>query len=339
MKNLKTPSFWYRQKHDPISLLEKVMIPVSKLYEMGYYIHQTATRSEKADLPIICIGNINAGGSGKTPTALALLDIIKRHSLALAPYFLSRGYGGGDQGPLVVDPAVHDSWNTGDEPLLLATRAPTIVASRRLAGADLAQRRGADLIIMDDGLQNPGIHKDIKFVVINGDMGFGNERILPAGPLRAPLESALSKIDAVIFIGEDRRGVKSLLPSHLPVFTSHLKPDAGKIPPKDKHYLAFAGLGYPEKFFRFLREEAGLSVIDSVTFADHYPYTDSDISALAQKARQLDAELITTEKDMTRVPKQEGLSIHVLPVHLEFENEPSLASFIKEKMTERKQDG
>lgn len=330
---LKTPAFWYRDKNDPSPLIENIMRPAACAYRMGFALHQSATSARKAELPIICIGNLNAGGTGKTPTAMALAGIVRRHGLARTPYFLSRGYGGGDIGPLLVDPDKHDAWNTGDEALLLAHEAPTVVCADRLEGAALALRKGADILIMDDGLQNPGIYKDIKLVVINGEMGFGNGRLIPAGPLRAPLKDGLNHADGFILIGEDRRGTLAMLPPEKPVFKAALKTDPAKHPPKDKTYLAFAGLGYPQKFFTYLENELGLSLAKPVTFPDHYPYSAADLYDLHKKAEELGAELLTTQKDFLRLPVVDGIKVHVLPVHLEWEDENALAAFLKSRLS------
>ena len=333
---LKTPKFWYRPEDTPTSIQEKMLEPLSRLYKFGYTLHQNSKSPRQMPLPVICIGNIVAGGTGKTPTALSLMDVIRRHSIARTPYFLIRGYGGGQIGPLIVDVYKHTSWDTGDEALILSKAAPTVVSIDRAAGAEMAQRNGADLVLMDDGLQNPGIRKDISIVVINGEMGFGNEKIMPAGPLREPLLDGLAKADAFIMIGTDKRGTLGKLPADKPVFKANLKAKPDKIPPRDKKYIAFAGLGYPEKFFTFLKEEIALDVVETVRFSDHYPYTREDLESLAQKAVDAKAELLTTEKDFIRLPKIEGVHVHTLPVDLVWEDETALAAFLEDKLARAK---
>jgi tetraacyldisaccharide 4'-kinase len=322
---LKTPSFWYGKAH----AIEYALIPLSGLYRLGYEIHQSMTQAQNFDIPILCIGNINAGGTGKTPSALALMDTIKKHQIAYNPFFMSRGYGGGEFGPLFVDPQTHTAWNTGDEPIILAQAAPTVVAGNRAQGILFAMHRRADLILMDDGLQNPHIKKDIRFVVINGDMGFGNGRMLPAGPLREPLSRGLKKADAFILIGEDKRNVRSLLPADKPLFTSTLRPrDHIHV---NRRYVAFAGIGYPEKFYNFLRAY-GADIAETVDFPDHYPYNEDDIKMLNFKAINHSAELITTEKDFIRLPKSPGFQPHVLKIKMEWDNEDAVANFLREKL-------
>lgn len=330
----KTPAFWYRDPETTSPpLLEKILAPASWLYRAGFEIHQRSSTAQTSEIPIVCIGNLNAGGTGKTPTALALMQMIKTYSLARNPFFLLRGYGGGQRGPLLVDPKIHDAWDTGDEALILAGKAPTIVSADRNLGAELALRKGADLILMDDGLQNPTIRKDIKIIVINGEMGFGNGRMIPAGPLREPLGRGLAGADAFILIGEDKRGVLSLLPRDKPVIQAYLINEPQQAPLPDKFYLAFAGLGYPEKFFTFLREDMGLNVVETVTFPDHYPYNSYDLETLRDKALRIGAELITTQKDYLRLPKHEGFTVHSVPVRMNFQDESGLAAFLQSRLS------
>jgi tetraacyldisaccharide 4'-kinase len=271
------------------------------------------------------VGNMVAGGAGKTPVALALMELIQKQNLAKAPYFLTRGYGGSECGP--VQAAGQTSDQIGDESLLLARHAPTIVSANRAAGGKLAAAQGADLIVMDDGLQNPGIAKDLRFVVIDGTMGFGNGKLLPAGPLRAPLDKNLKSANAFVLIGDDTRNIKEMLPPRTPVFEATLQvittPDASK------RYIAFAGIGYPEKFFNFLTQDVKLNVIENISFPDHLPYSTEDIDALKQKAKLAQAELITTEKDFMRIPAAAREDLHVLPVRLAWKEEAALAKFLE----------
>ncbi len=328
----KTPSFWYRDPESQPALAEKLLAPLAFLYRIGYEIHQRSKKPRSFDIPILCIGNINAGGTGKTPTALALMDVIRKNKIAANPFFLLRGYGGGDPGPLLVEPAKHTAWNTGDEALLLAAKAPTIVSVDRAAGAELAIRKQSDFIVMDDGLQNPGIKKDIQIIVVNGDMGFGNGKMMPAGPLREPLQHGFKKADAYILIGEDKLQSLSAIPAAKPVFRAKLAPDEATLPPKDRKYLAFAGLGYPGKFFSFLKQDLGLNIAGVKAFADHYPYQDSDLQNLREQADALGAALLTTEKDFLRLPPGNREGVHTVRVHLVWEDENALAQFIRERL-------
>lgn len=307
---LKTPSFWYR-KARAAHWAEILLAPISWLYEIGHAIHHRFTAPYKADIPVICIGNLVAGGSGKTPTALALMALLRKHALFQNPFFLTRGYG-------------------GDEDKILSAQAPTIVHADRVAGAKAAKEQGADAIIMDDGLQNPSLHKDLKIVVIDGQMGLGNYKTLPAGPLRQPLEKGLIEANMFLMIGRDRHNVIEILPENTPVFWAILQ--STQTPPADQTYLAFAGLGYPEKFFSFLRETLGLKIVETISFPDHYAYTARDIEQLSRKADILGATLITTEKDMVRIPESMRGDILTLPVELLFEDEDAVLSFIKNRV-------
>lgn len=328
---IKTPDFWYRTGHARPAM-EKIMTPLSWLYRIGYEFHQGSAAPEKIDCPVICIGNVNVGGTGKTPTALALMDVIQRNRLARNPFFLLRGYGGGERGPLLVDLAKHNSWSTGDEALILANHAPTIVAVNRAEGGHLAARKNADLVLMDDGLQNPGILKDIKIIVINGEMGFGNGKMLPAGPLREPLKRGLARADLFILIGDDTRNAIVHLPEGRPVIRARLEPDEKTMPSRDKKYLAFAGLGYPEKFFNFLENSAGLNVVKTISFPDHYPYNEKDLHDLRDRAREWDAELVTTPKDRLRLPEMPDIVIHTADIKLVWDNESDLVAFLRARL-------
>ncbi len=325
---LKTPGFWYRENGDA-PLLEKILTPFSLLYRACYEIHQYSVKPEQFEFPVLCIGNINAGGTGKTPTALALMDLLQKNNLARNPFFLLRGYGGGERGPLLVDLQQHNSWSTGDEALILAQKAPTIIAVDRAQGAILASRKQADLILMDDGLQNPGIAKDIKIVVVNGEMGFGNGRMLPAGPLREPLHKGLARADIFILIGEDKRGVADILPKDKPVIRARLVPDDRAMPDPGKKYLAFAGLGYPEKFFTFLKDKLNLDIVKTISFPDHYPYSEKDLEDLAARAQEWNAELLTTHKDFLRLPKMPGIMVYTTGIKMAWDNESELVEFLK----------
>ena len=330
---LKTPSFWYRNdENEP--LLEKILTPFSWLYRIGYEIHQHSVTPGSLGFPVICIGNLNAGGTGKTPTAIALMDLVRKNNLAKKPFFLLRGYGGGERGPLLVDPARHNSWITGDEALILAAHAPTIIAVDRVQGAMLAAKHGADLVLMDDGLQNPGIQKDIKIVVINGEMGFGNGKMLPAGPLREPLHKGLARADLFILIGEDKRNTSALLPPGKPVIRTHLEPFLSTPLDRNKKYIAFAGLGYPEKFFSFVRDHLNLDLVKTVSFPDHYPYTEDDVKNLDARAKEWSADLLTTRKDFLRLPDVPGVTVHSADIRLAWNNENELESFLQSRLPE-----
>jgi len=327
-----TPSFWYPKKDETAPFRMHALKPLSWLYAGGYKLHQSLSAAKKVDIPVICIGNLSAGGTGKTPTCISFVNLLRENGIAKNPHLLMRGYGGAERGPLIVDPQRHTAWDVGDESLILASHAPTIVSADRVEGARLGLKHGADMIVMDDGLQNPGIYKDIKVIVVNGEMGFGNGLMMPAGPLREPLKSGLDKADAFFMIGEDKTGALDLLPSGVPVFGAQLKADENALPDKNKKYLAFAGLGYPKKFFDFLSKDLGYEVVDSVAFADHYPYDRNDLHALRAQAKDKGALLMTTEKDYHRLPKGYKGDVYTLPVSMCFDKADALTAFLREAL-------
>ena len=302
MKPRRTPSFWYA----PRGWQSALLAPAAAIYGFGRALHARKT-PQSPPLPVICVGNIIAGGTGKTPTARAVMALVRDQQLARAPHFLTRGYG-------------------NDETRLLERDAPVIVAYDRLDGALRAQKSGADLVIMDDGFQNPGIRAAINIVVIDGAVAFGNECLLPAGPLREPLADGFARADAFIIIGADRHNVRARLPAAKPIFTAALRPRAGFAPAPGRTYVAFAGLGRPQKF-RDTLDECGVPVAAFVDFPDHHPYSRADIRKLVDLARAADADLITTEKDAARLPRD--FTPAVLPVELVFDDQASLAAFLR----------
>jgi tetraacyldisaccharide 4'-kinase len=263
---------------------------------------------------VICIGNLVAGGSGKTPTALALMALIREQGLAQNPCFLTRGYGGRLEGPVFVSSQSYEE--VGDESLLLARVAPVIVAKERTKGAALAARSGHDLIVMDDGFQNPALHKDASFVVVDGRTGFGNGYLIPFGPLRECVSDGLARANAIIKIGGE-----TSLHTAKTVMNAHIEAQSD-LPPGTKVF-AFCGLGQPEKFRQSLLEQ-GYEIAGFKSFADHHPYTVAEVKNLHAEAFQHKAHLITTEKDVCRLPSAEN--IHVLRIRLVFDHPEEIIS-------------
>lgn len=327
---LKTPAFWYRAPDTSSGLTERLLAPAAMLYALGRAFRETRQPPPaRAGIPILCVGNIVAGGGGKTPAALALHRLIKEHKIAASPFFLTRGYGGAEKGPLLLDRTRHTAADVGDEAFLLGEKGPVIVSSDRPAGAKLARESGAGMILMDDGFQNPSLHKDLSVLVIDGETGFGNGRLLPAGPLREPPQSAFRRAQAVILTGEDKRNLLAHIPGALPVFRASVMPCfTGD---HSAAYIGFAGLARPEKFRRTL-EQCGLKLVAFHAFADHHPYTDRELDALLAEAQQRNARLITTEKDFQRLPEEYRKRIKTLPIALSWQDETALVSFLKEKL-------
>jgi tetraacyldisaccharide 4'-kinase len=288
----------------------------------------------RAALPVICVGNFTLGGSGKTPTAIALARMLI--AAGRKPALLSRGYGGSLPGPLQVDPRRHRAFEVGDEALLLARSALAIVARDRLAGAKAAQAAGADVVVMDDGLQNPSLVKTLTIAVVDGRRGIGNGKVFPSGPLRAPLAAQLAQTDALMIVGESS-GVADLLAAaaarRLPVFHGRLEPDRAAVNAlAGRKVLAFAGIGDPQKFFATI-EAAGIAAPSRKAFPDHHPYSGEEAAWLIMQAEHDGLELLTTEKDLARMSGEPQLSAlasraHGLPVTLAIEGEAGLRELV-----------
>lgn len=308
---MRAPDFWQTD-----GVVARLLDPIGRVYGLAGRLRQRWVTPRSVSIPVICVGNLTAGGAGKTPTAIAIARHLQTRQAK--PHFLTRGYGGRERGPLKVDPTINDAAAVGDEPLLLAQTAPTWVSADRIAGAEAAIDAGADHIVMDDGLQNPHLAKDLAFLVIDGAAGFGNRRLLPAGPLREPVDQAVSRIDAAIVIGPDHAGVDLRLPAGLEQLSATLHP-AGEVDHlKDRPVLAFAGIGRPEKFYETL-EQIGVELVKTRSFPDHHRYSPSEIRELIAEAGQFDAVCMTTEKDHVRLPLNLRKSVEKLPVRLEFD--------------------
>lgn len=318
---MREPGFWYPARRGSVPLAARLLSPAGALYGLAGRLRRTSTKPERAAVPVVCIGNITAGGAGKTPLALTVAE--RLIGAGEKVHFLTRGYGGRETGPIRVDPAHHGAEDVGDEPLLLAAAAPVWVAASRPEGAAAAVRGGAGLLVMDDGFQNPSLHKDFSILVVDAASGLGNGRLIPAGPLRERVDEALSRANALILTGRGHAGdgiAARARARGIPVFNSIVRPAS---PPEfgPGPHLAYAGIGRPEKFFRTLRE-LGVELAATVSFPDHHVFRESDALRLLVQARELGAELITTEKDAARLTHAPAASArarlaeasHVLPV-------------------------
>ena len=322
----RTPSFWYYNTFTA-RLLAMILSPFSALYYLGHRLQQAGGKPARVGVPVLCIGNLVAGGSGKTPAALALMALIREHKLAENPCFLSRGYGGKARGPILVDPALHDAATVGDEPLLLCQAAPTIVSTDRAAGGRHAVRAGFDLILMDDGLQNRSLARDVNFLAIDAETGFGNGHMLPAGPLRQPVKAGLKNIHAVILIGEK----PITIAADVRVFKAAITPAGKQAFDHRSRYLAFTGLAQPEKFRRTILD-LPLNLAGWRTFPDHHPYTPQDFAGLIAEAEQKNACLLTTAKDAIRLPPPEREKVNILHVNLVWQSVADVVSFVKSNL-------
>ena len=295
---MQAPKFWDKKN----SLLSKILSPAGKVYAWMVAHRLAHHRPYQAKIPVICVGNISVGGTGKTPVCIALLNLLEQHQYT--PWFLNHGYQA-TQKSVLVNSRSHSALDVGDEALLFAQFAPTIVDNARARGAQLAEKLGASLLIMDDGFQNPTLVKTFSFVVVDGIKGFGNERVLPAGPLRESVLKGLKRADAVVLAGTDKWGVQNYLKENkidLPLLTGKFIPDKQDLKKiSNRPVFAFAGLGNPQKFFDMLVAE-GIQVVGTQKFPDHYFYTRFDIEDLKKKAQG--ALLVTTTKDWVKVPPE-----------------------------------
>lgn len=308
-----------------------VLKPAGWLYGFGARLRRVVVRPVKASVPVLCVGNFVAGGAGKTPVALSLGKrmLAQGHKV----HFLSKGYGGRVPGPFRVDSGVHTAAEVGDEPLLLSSVATTWISRNRSAGVRAAAE-GADVVIMDDGFQNPSVEKDMSILVADGGYGFGNGRVIPAGPLRETIHSAVERANAIIVIGEDKAHVLShpaLWKTPLPVLKAVVKPGPEAESLTGKAVSAFAGLGNPEKFFQTLRE-LGSEVKATHAFSDHHFYSKEDIGRLKAEAKEKGFQLVTTEKDAMRLSAEDLEGIEVLTISLDWADEASLDDLLKSLM-------
>jgi tetraacyldisaccharide 4'-kinase len=301
---MRAPDFW-QSRNAPAALLA----PLGRLYGLSVALKARAAKPFDPGLPVICVGNLTAGGSGKTPIAIAIAEMLRARGQR--PWFLTRGYGGSERGPALASRG-HSAHAMGDEALLLARTAPTIVARNRAAGARLAKEKGASVLVMDDGHQNFSLRKSLSLVVVDAEAGFGNGYQIPAGPLREPVTQGLSRADAVILVGDDGPDLQGF---HGPVLRAHLKADGAAFAGMD--VFAFAGIGRPEKFIDSL-EESGARITGSCFFADHHPYAEEDITQLKMVAG--DALLVTTEKDFVRLTITQREGIRALKIAAVFDD-------------------
>ncbi|HYM03206.1 MAG TPA: tetraacyldisaccharide 4'-kinase [Stellaceae bacterium] len=326
MPSLSAPEFWARRGG-----VAQVLRPISWGYAAAAAARQAWARPWQAPIPVICVGNLVAGGAGKTPVAIDLARRLTARGHRV--HLLSRGYGGRIAGPQQIDPSRHRAADVGDEPLLLAEAAPTWIARDRVAGARAAIAAGAAALVLDDGLQNPTLAKDLSLLVIDGGYGLGNRRVLPAGPLRQPRAAGLALTDAVVLLGADERGVTNLLASKTVLRADLVAVDAGAL--AGTAVVAFAGMGRPVKFFATL-ETIGARPIARHAFADHHPYAVAELERLQAEAAAAGAMLVTTAKDAVRLSAEWRRRVTVLSVAVAWRDEPALDALLERVLTRRR---
>jgi tetraacyldisaccharide 4'-kinase len=311
---MRAPEFW----HEPPGLAAGLLAPAGAAWDWAARLRRAVARPYRAPVPVLCVGNLVAGGSGKTPVVLSLARLFTDRGIAV--HVVTRGYGGKLTGPMQIDAARHDAVAVGDEALLLADVAPCWVAKDRAAGVAAAAKAGAKAILLDDGFQNPSIAKDLSLVVVDAEYGFGNGRVIPAGPLRERVAAGLARADAVVLIGD------APLPTELgaascPVLRAAVEP-VNRDHFKNARIVAFAGIGRPEKFFAMLHR-LGAQLVAKHAFADHHPYRANEIARLRETAAHHDARLVTTAKDWVRLPPDLRIDIDVLDIEIRW-REPAM---------------
>jgi tetraacyldisaccharide 4'-kinase len=323
---MKTPGYWY-PTGGRVPWQARLLAPLGWLYGAATKRRVAQAPAHQAGVPVVCIGNLTAGGSGKTPVVMALAEWL--NAQGWTPGIVSRGYGGSLAGPVKVDPNAHGVDEVGDEPLLLAAFADVWIAKDRAAAVRAAEAAGVDIVLMDDGFQNPGVAKDLSLLVVDARAGFGSGFVIPAGPLREPVEDGLKRADAVVTVGapkdQDRMATDF---GAVPRYRAALHPLETGLPLKGLPVMAFAGIAHPDRFFRML-EEMGADMRGTVALGDHQPLTTALMARLEHDAEGAGAQLVTTEKDAVRLTRAYRSKVLTVPVRLRFEDPDTIDSLVK----------
>ena len=318
---LKAPKFWYLKKDNYIS---KSLYPLSFLFRIGTKLRILINKEKNAKLPIICVGNIVVGGAGKTPVALKIGKILNK--AGYKPHFVSKGYAGLEKNNTLIQ-NWHSPKSVGDEPILLSEVAPTWIGINRNKSFELAKDKGADCIIMDDGFQNPTLQKNFSIIVINGEQGFGNKRVIPSGPLRESINRGLSRTNLIITIGDITDSIIKKIPKHIPIIGANFKIKEDEMILKGKKITAFAGIAYPEKFFSSLKLLKA-NIVDEISYSDHHIYSENDLLYLAEIANKNKSILVTTKKDMVRIPKAFRSLVNTIDGFIQLDDEKLLLEIL-----------
>ena len=320
---MRTPEGWSRK-----GALSTLLLPVSWLYALGTAARVRRGPRHVPPVPAIGVGNLTAGGTGKTPVVLSLARRLQARGRQ--PFVLSRGYGGRLAGPVRVEPERHSAREVGDEPLMMARKVPTVVARDRAAGARAAVDAGADFLLLDDSHQNPHVATALSLIVIDGGFGFGNRRPIPSGPLREPVAGGLARADAAILIGDDRTGAAEIVhraAPGLPLLEARFVPTGNAMAVRGRRVVAFAGIGRPDKFFETL-QEIGAELVEAMAYPDHYRFPETEIMFICELAQQRGARAVCTEKDHARLPKDAYPMVSPVPVRLEWRDPTALEGLL-----------
>ncbi|MGH6955430.1 MAG: tetraacyldisaccharide 4'-kinase [Caulobacteraceae bacterium] len=328
----RTPRWWYVRRGAPMPITRALLRPASWVWAWATARRVASGACEEVGAPVICVGNLTLGGAGKTPVARALARRLSDQGRAA--HILTRGYGGRLGGPVRVDPALHTAVDVGDEALMMAADAPVWVSRDRAAGARAAREAGAEVIVMDDGHQNPSVRKALSLVVVDGETRagewpFGDGAVFPAGPMREPLAAGLARADVVVVLlaadlAEPDPDLLALFAGK-PVLIARLEPAS---PPPNGPQLGFAGIGKPWKVERALKA-AGCDLADFAPLADHARYDERLLKFLAHRAEALGAGLVTTEKDWAKLPPAWRERVACWPVEARFEDEAALEGLLR----------
>lgn len=333
---MKAPAFWFNDRESP-GWAAWLLYPLSLLWSLAGWTRRTRADPYRAAAPVLCIGNLTSGGGGKSPMVAALQ--LRLAGIGINAHVVSRGYGGRIRGPHRVDENRDSFTDVGDEPLMLSANGPVWVARDRVAGAKAAVSAGAELILLDDGFQNPGLFKDASILMVDAGQGYGNGLLIPAGPLREAVASGHERSDLSVVLGPvpARQRCRENWPelAATPSIDAQLVPMRTGLPLEDEEVIAFAGIARPEKFFATLRD-MGANLLATHAFADHQPFPPAILRRLIRESREASAVLVTTEKDAVRLPQELRTEILTVLVRLEPEDWAPIDAVI-DRLVPRKQ--